>query len=311
MKNFIKTYNIMLLEHINDDKNINIFTKDELIKALKTCFKSNDQDEITNKFFLDKNILTETINHLIKLIETCKSGKIISHENLNLYLNSKNFRYFNLIDKCKDIKILKCDFKNYDEIFQIFKNTFYKFDKDFINEYTNTWINEIDNCQGVCMEMNENIIYIFLNTKNHFTKYTIYHELIHYFQKCLKKYVDKFEHHEIDLSKLDYLKLDEHNFLKLQEIIRFSEIYPYISELSEILNDIHKKFKKFSKKQYFEFCVNVMKSSNIFETELFKEYLKITEDISPLLVFIFSYVYDFNYKNVKKYLYERMINEII
>ena len=212
-------------------------------------------------------------------------------------LNKKWKLFKKFIPYIKPFYVFKFDFSNEEEIKRVYK-TYIAADEDVLDFYSKKFVNTFKNSNGVYLHSND-FKAICLNTSKTINVSLIIHEFTHYIQDVFNYENIKFDDEFLfDENKISFLNLNKEELNILHQIFVENEIMSHINEFIEYLIIILKDYKKHIKIDLDIFIEFLQKSfvnnSHIYQSELFKKYIKITNDLAPLYVFICCMVFNVN-----------------
>ena len=212
-------------------------------------------------------------------------------------LNKKWKLFKKFIPYIKPFYVFKFNFSNEEEIKRVYK-TYIAADEDVLDFYSKKFVNTSKNSNGVYLHSND-FKAICLNTSKTINVSLIIHEFTHYIQDVFNYENIKFDDEFLfDENKISFLNLNKEELNILHQIFVENEIMSHINEFIEYLIIILKDYKKHIKIDLDIFIEFLQKSfvnnSHIYQSELFKKYIKITNDLAPLYVFICCMVFNVN-----------------
>lgn len=212
-------------------------------------------------------------------------------------MNKKWKLFKKFIPYIKPFYVFKFDFSNEEEIKRVYK-TYIAADEDVLDFYSKKFVNTFKNSNGVYLHSND-FKAICLNTSKTINVSLIIHEFTHYIQDVFNYENIKFDDEFLfDENKISFLNLNKEELNILHQIFVENEIMSHINEFIEYLIIILKDYKKHIKIDLDIFIEFLQKSfvnnSHIYQSELFKKYIKITNDLAPLYVFICCMVFNVN-----------------
>lgn len=304
-KNYMNAYVSILFESQQHDviSSNNMISKPlsehDLKKLIDTMILVNPSKDNIKILYDPENLLNESKNYsdiLISILNS-ESGQIFNKSKIKSLLNKKWNLYKKFIPYIKPFYVFKFNFSNEEEIKIVYK-TYIAADEDILDFYSKKFVNNSGNSNGVYLHSND-FKAICLNTNKPINISLIIHEFTHYIQDVFNYENVEFDDEFLfDENKISFLNLNKEELNVLHEIFIEDEIMPYINEFIEylivIIND-YKKHIKVDLNIFIEFLQkSFVNNSDIYKSELFKKYVKITNDLTPLYVFICCMVFNVN-----------------
>lgn len=301
-KNYVNAYVSILFESQQHDviSSNNMISKPlsehDLKKLIDTMILVNpSKDNI--KILYDP----ENYDYILTSILNSESGQIFNKSKIKSLLNKKWNLYKKFIPYIKPFYVFKFNFSNKEEIKRVYK-IYIAADEDILDFYSKKFVNNSGNSNGVYLHSND-FKAICLNTNKPINISLIIHEFTHYIHDVFNYENVEFDDEFLfDENKISFLNLNKEELNILHEIFIEDEIMPYINEFIEhlivIIND-YKKHIKVDLNIFIEFLQkSFVNNSDIYKSELFKKYVKITNDLTPLYVFICCMVFNVNKKEI-------------
>lgn len=305
LKKFLDVYASILFESQQGDviSSKNMISKplneQDLKELIDTMILVNPDKDDIEILYDPNNLLNESKNYsdILVAILNSKSGKIFNKERIISLVNKKWYLFKNFLKVVHPFYVFKFNFLNKEDVKNVFK-TYVTADDEILNYYGERFVNNSGDSNGVYLHSN-NFKVICLNTNKQINLSLIIHEFTHYIQDILNYEKVKFRKNvKFDDNKISFLNLNNDELNILNECFTENEIMPYINEFIEYLIKIFNEYNKkliVSPEIFIEFTLKSLLNEKIYESELFENYQKLTNDLIPLYIFICCMVF-----NVKK-----------
>lgn len=318
MKKFNEMYKKIILENkFNLIVPIQKINFSDFIKILKKA-----------KFFdKNNNLIYEmagsigNLTLLIDKINNAKNGKIFTSKIIkdNITKDEKIYDLIHSKSFNSKFQLFKINLNKKDEIIEIFKLFFNNYDERTFNEQIDKFYEKSKISKGVFLELITSTYIFILNEDEeyHYDEKTILHEFTHFIQLSSNNFLIEIKE---NIKDDIFQKFFQNNKIKdkfnIKYIFSENEFIPHINDFCFSINKLYyKHYKKYYKKYKFykNFINELNKNLNNFNqlyTFLIKvKYFNIDSELNPILTYVFSKLYNYNFDIVNKILEDEFKNE--